>query len=399
MSHDQTRRANLLTVLGVSGLTGCLSASSPPSNTSAAEETPATNLPQLAVRDNRFVTPNGDAVTLRGVSITDPKRAATTPHRGRTSSEMVAHLTDADAGWYPSVIRIPVQPIDIGDHKHGTAPTPPAFTTAELEAYLTTYLDPLICQCAEQNVYAIIDFHRDGQAIQWGSASENTINNELQAEATTFWESVAGRYGGSDHVLFEVYNEPTEPGMWGPTSDPQTQAIWQLFLKFVQPIVDTIRERSDAIAIVGSPGWSSSPEGALIEPVTGGNIAYSYHVYPGHDVSAAHAWDGKTDDGGGVEAMYESYPLFVTEFGWRDYDDPWLGGTTSGFGEPFMRWIESHDAINWTAWCADVWWDPAMFVQDTETGEWLLRGRDGGSDEDAGEYIRQQLATAADDTR
>jgi len=399
VSHDQTRRTNLLTVLGVSGLAGCLSASSPPSGSSNVEETPTTNLPRLSVRDNRFVTPDGAAVTLRGVSIIDPERAATTPHRGRTSSEVVTHLTDANAGWHPSVIRIPVQPVDIGDHKHGTAPTPPAFTTAELETYLTTYLDPLIEQCAEKNVYVIIDFHRDGQAIRWASLSENTINSELQAEAVTFWEAVAGRYKSSDHVLFEVYNEPTEPGMWGPTSDPQTQAIWQLFLKFVQPIVDTIREQSDSIAIVGSPGWSSSPEGALIEPVAGGNLAYSYHVYPGHDVSAAHAWDGKTDDGGGVESMYESYPLFVTEFGWRDYDDPWLGGTTSGFGEPFMRWVESHDAINWTAWCADVWWDPAMFVQDSETGEWLLRGRDGGSDEDAGEYIRQQLATAADDTR
>lgn len=391
VSDEQTRR-KLLTVVGVSGIAGCVSANTRPGG-SPEQENAHTSVPQLKTSGNRFVTPDGSAVTLRGVSIIDPKRAATTPDRGRSSSEVVAHLTDSGRGWYPSVIRIPVQPVDIGDHKHGSAPTPPAFTTAELEHYLTSYLDPLVAQCAAQNVYAIIDFHRD--RTQWGSLRRDTINKELQLESIMFWETVASRYGSLTHVLFEMYNEPAEPGMWGPTGDTKTRTVWQLFVEFIQPIVDTVREHSNAIAIVGSPGWSTSPEGALIEPIVGGNIAYSYHAYPGHDVSAAHAWNKKRTDGGGVERMYESYPLFVTEFGWRDYDHPWLGGTTSGFGDPFMTWLESDKAINWTAWCADVWWDPAMFVQDAETNEWLLRGRDAGSDEDAGEYIKQRLATIA----
>ena len=398
MPIGQTRRGSILTLLGLSGFSGCLSSTPLSDVSSETTRTSGTALPQLAARDNRLVTPDDEPVTLRGVSVVDPKRADTTPNRGRSSSEIVTKVTDPDAGWYPSVIRIPVQPTDIGDHEQGQAPTPPAFTEAELTEYLTTYLDPLVSQCADEEVYAIIDFHRDGEGVPWGSVGEDTINESLQAEAVTFWDTVASRYADFDHVLYEVYNEPAEPGMWGPTSDAEVQSVWQLFLDFVQPLVDTVRAHTAAIAIVGSPGWSTSPEGALIEPVSGGNIAYSYHIYPGHDVSAAQAWDGIREDGGGVEAMYEEYPLFVTEFGWRDYDDPWLSGTTAGFGEAFMTWLASHDAINWTAWCADVWWDPAMFVQDAETGEWLLRGRDGGSDEDAGEYIRQQLETAAEET-
>jgi hypothetical protein len=380
----------------LTGLSGCLSTDNAREEKQSHSDATA-ELPPLAVDGNHLVTPDGTAVTLRGVSIVDPKRGSTTPNRGRSSEDVLAHLTDQTAGWYPTVIRIPVQPIDIGDTEHGVAPTPPAFTQAELETYLSSYLDPLVAQCAARNVYAIIDFHRDEEEIPWGSLREESINQSLQAEATVFWETVASRYADADHVLYEVYNEPTTPGMWGPTSDPAINDIWALFLTFMQPIVDTIRNHSDAVAIVGSPGWSTSPEGALLDPVTGGNIAYAYHVYPGHAVSKNRAWDGQTAGGGGVEAVYETHPLFVTEFGWRDYDDRWLGGTTADFGEPFMNWLESHDAISWTAWCADVWWEPAMFVQGAEPDEWLLRGADSGSDEDAGQFIKEQLAAAAAD--
>jgi hypothetical protein len=217
----------------------------------------------------------------------------------------------------------------------------------------------------------------------------------LQTELQLFWETVAPRYADADHVLYEVYNEPRLPGMWGPTSDSAVQAVWQLFVQFIQPVVEAIRTYTDTVAIVGSPGWSTSPEGALIDPIDGGNIAYSYHIYPGHAVSEDEAWGATRPDGGGVEAVYEAYPLFVTEFGWRDYEHELLGGTTSGFGEPFMEWLESH-AISWTAWCGDVWWEPTMFVQGDQPSEWVLRGRDGGSPEDSGVFIKQQLATAAD---
>lgn len=391
---SQTRRGHIRTLTALTAMSGYLADTDPADGSARTQADTTTGLPRLAVEGNQFVTPDGTPVTLRGVSIVDPKRGSTTPNRGRSTEEVVAHVTDPDAGWYPTVIRIPVQPVDIGETEEGVAPTPPAFTQAELEAYLTTYLDPVVAQCAERNVYALIDFHRAKDEVAWGSQSEGTINQPLQTETTLFWETVAPRYADADHVLYEVYNEPTTPGMWGPTRDPEVKAVWKLFLQFIQPVVETIRQHTDTVVIVGSPGWSTSPEGALIEPVAGDNIGYSYHVYPGHDVSSAQAWDGATAGGGGVEAVYETQPLFVTEFGWRDYDDQWLGGTTSGFGAPFMDWLESH-GISWTAWCADVWWEPAMFVQGETNSEWLLRGNNVGSDEDAGEFIRERLAVTS----
>jgi len=35
--------------------------------------------------------------------------------------------------------------------------------------------------------------------------------------------------------------------------------------------------------------------------------------------------------------VYEEFPLFVTEFGWRDYDDDLLSGSAEAFGEPFFE--------------------------------------------------------------
>ncbi|MCU4925779.1 glycoside hydrolase family 5 protein [Halobacteria archaeon AArc-dxtr1] len=354
--------------------------------------------PRLSVEGNRIVTDDGEDVTLRGLNVIDPKRAnGSTADRGRTPTETIDLLTDASAGWHPDVIRVPVQPIDIGDHEAGQAPEPIAFTAAQLESYLDEHLDPVLKQCADAGVYAIVDFHRHWPEVQWGDDEAGTINETLQAETLQFWETVAPRYAADDHVLYEVYNEPTEPGMWDSIEESWVQDVWELYLEFIQPVVDEIRTHTDTVVLVGSPGWSSSPEGALIEPVAGENVGYTYHAYPGHESSQQGDWEDSAINGQGVEAVYEEYPVFVTEFGWRDYDDSLESGTTAEFGEPFMEWLESHDSIHWMAWVADVWWEPAMFQPgfdgtcDDPPCEWELLGRDAGSEVDMGEYLRQAL--------
>jgi hypothetical protein len=346
----------------------------------------------LQVDGNRITTADGTPITLRGINTIDPKRAnATASERSLDAVGMIDRVTDSAAGWEPRVLRIPVQPVDIGDYEPGQAPEPVAFTRQQLEAYLETHLDPVVQRCVERGVYAIVDFHRHWPGIEWGDERAGTINQPLQDEAMIFWNVVAPRYADDEHVIYELYNEPTEPGMWGSPEEEWVQSVWYLYLQFAQPIVDTIRAHTEKLVLVGSPGWSQSPEGALIEPIAGENIAYTYHIYPGHEVSKQGAWDDASINGEGVANVYEEFPLFVTEFGWRDTDDRWLGGTTSEFGEPFVEWLESSDAINWTAWCGDIWWEPALFTDDGD--DWALLGRDAGTLEDAGEYVRQALAT------
>lgn len=76
--------------------------------------------PKLTVDGNLIKDPQGNTVKLRGVNIADPKRInITAPARGKTTEQVIDMLTNEKEGWYPRVIRIPVQPVDIGEHPPG----------------------------------------------------------------------------------------------------------------------------------------------------------------------------------------------------------------------------------------------------------------------------------------
>jgi len=140
-----------------------------------------------------------------------------------TATQVIDMLTDESDGWYNRVIRVPVQPVDIGEYEPGSGPPVPAFNESELETYLTDHLDEVVQHCADRGVYCIIDYHRH-RDVQWAEGQDGPVNTELQDEVDMFWDIVAPRYAEDSHVLYEVYNEPTEPGMWGtqrrPTGSP-----------------------------------------------------------------------------------------------------------------------------------------------------------------------------------
>ncbi|QLH77149.1 cellulase family glycosylhydrolase [Halosimplex rubrum] len=317
--------------------------------------------PQLHRDGNLIKDPDGNVVTLRGVNIADPKRInVTAPARGKDAVQVIDMLTDASNGWYPRMIRVPVQPVDIGEYEPGSGPPVPAFTEGQLESYLTNHLDEVVQRCAERGVYCIIDYHRH-RDVQWAEGQDGPVNAELQDEVDMFWDIVAPRYAEDSHVLYEVYNEPTEPGMWeDPTTTQWVADIWDLWLEMAQPWVDTIRSHADNMILMGSPSWTQSPEGALVEEFDGEDIAYTYHIYPGHNSSRQQNWEDASINGEGVEGVYEQAPLFVTEFGWEEGGGQYIGGTDE-FGTAFHDFLEQSPAIHWTAWCADPVWRPVMF--------------------------------------
>ncbi|GAB3040618.1 hypothetical protein GCM10025298_32560 [Natronobiforma cellulositropha] len=317
--------------------------------------------PRLHVDGNLVKDPDGNTVVLRGLNMADPKRLnVTAPARGKNAEQVVDFLTDESQGWYPRIIRVPAQPTDIGEHEPGHSggpPEPVAFTEAELLEYLETHYDPVVEQLRQRGVYMIVDFHRHWEGLEWDTPA-------LSDEVELFWDVVAERYADRDHVLFEVYNEPTEPGMWGdPTEMEGVAETWREWKETAQPWVDTIREHADNIVLIGSPSWTQSPEGVYIEPFDGENLAYTYHIYAGHPVSGDQAWAEAAGNGEGTDGIYEEVPLFVTEFGWEtnNVSHQVLQGQTSDFADPFFEWLESSDGIHWTAWCADPVWRPVMF--------------------------------------
>ena len=364
-----TRRRFLQSTAAAGALTAGFSVGS----TSVVAESADAGIPtpRLHVDGNLIKDPEGNTVKLRGLNIADPRRIdATAPSRGKTAVQTIDYLTDQDEGWYPRVIRIPTQPGDIG----GLAPVPvadwqypepPSFDEDDLVAYCENHLDPVVERCGERNVYAIIDYHRHwgGGALQWNDPV-------LDEEVRMYWEYVAERYGDEEHVVFEVYNEPTSPQLAGQLVDDEGN-VHEDWLEVAQPWVDIIRGHSDNVILIGSHNYSQRPEAAVIAPFEGKNLAYTYHIYPQHQVSQQQGWDEYdtalesvvTPDG---TPVYEEHPLFVTEFGWEDENlDTFylLQGTCEEFGDPFLEFLESSDAISWTAWCADPIWRPVMFTR------------------------------------
>jgi endoglucanase len=384
--------------------------------------------PRLTVDDNLIKDPQGNPVKLRGLNIADPKRInITAPARGKTTEQVIDMITNEKEGWYPRVIRVPVQPVDIGEHPPGPvaegdpAPPVPAFDQSQLESYLETHLDPVVQQCKEKNVYCIVDYHRHWKGVQWGSMNSG-INTKLQSAVLDFWKTVAPRYGDMNHVFFEIYNEPTKPGMYGPRDRQWVHDIWNDWKKMAQPWVNEIRQHSANLIIIGSPGWSQTPEGAsMISEFDGKNLSYTYHTYGGHAANRTNSWEEQGGhDYSGMQGAYEEVPVFATEFGWQDNFPGygyhrWIQGTTDGFGAPLIDVFESHPGIHWTAWCADPIWLPAMFKRgfdapDTTDSignpyeeevpthcenlpcDWKLRGG-----QDMGVYVKETLAKKRND--
>ncbi len=353
---------------------------------------------------------------------------------------------------------------------------PPAFDEEQLQDYLDTYYDPIVQRCKERGVYCIVDYHRhwheqppgDGPAgaenhlpyesdntlywckntyygedkpASWGwvdteyraetpgdgfvqGLSENNmddtpytaweVNQELVDETIMFWDEVAERYADEPHVIYEPYNEPTAPGIWGPVEGCgafKQKPLWETFRKdFAAPIMEKVREHAPGkLMLMGLPGWCQASQalhwGGFDEEGFE-DVAAVWHNYGGHAVSQTENWLNDTDyeymevpnpfldetpedvyeqscygweayEAQGIQNAQEVHPIAVTEFGWIDSEEVsiWLQGSTTGqgttdeYGKPVTEALESDERISWVAWCADNRWLPVMFDVDFTVAE------------------------------
>ncbi|WP_240550469.1 cellulase family glycosylhydrolase [Halomicrobium salinisoli] len=234
------------------------------------------------------------------------------------------------------------------------------------------------------------------------------VNQDLVDEAVMFWDVVAERYADEPHVIFEPYNEPTAPGIWGPAEGGCGYAkqipLWETFRQdFAAPIMEQVREHApDKLMLMGLPGWCQATQalhwGGFDEEGFE-NVAAVWHNYAGHSASEQENWLNDTDYGGdacngwepeesqGLQNAMDVHHIHVTEFGWQEPEyteeniegsvniSKWLRGSTTGkgsteaYGEPVLEALESDDRISWVAWCADARWLPAMFRTDFPINE------------------------------
>jgi len=203
--------------------------------------------------------------------------------RGMTATQVIDMLTDESDGWYNQVIRVPVQPVDIGEYEpvparryrrstraswRRTSPTTSTKSSSTVRTGASTVSSTTTDTGTSSGPRA-----RTGRSTP-NSRTRSTCSGTSSHRGTPRIPTSSTRCTTS---------QPS-PGCGRtqrrPTGSPTSGVFW---LEMAQPWVDTIRSHADNLILMGSPSWSQSPEGALVEEFDGEDIAYTFHIYPGHN--------------------------------------------------------------------------------------------------------------------
>lgn len=152
-------------------------------------------------------------------------------------------------------------------------------------ADLRNLIDNAVVSATEMGMYVIIDWH----ILQDGDPNKHI------GEAKEYFTYLAEKYQNNTNVIYEICNEPN-----GNTS-------WADIRKYAEQIIPIIREKTDAVIIVGTPEWSQDVDAAAEDPLDYDNIVYALHFY-----AATHKTQlqDKLDS-----AFKKGLPVFVSEFG------------------------------------------------------------------------------------
>lgn len=289
----------------------------------------AQDLPRIGTKDNYFKTPDGKPISLRGVSLCSLE--------WHKPLEQIEQVTSSPQKWNVNVLRLPVQVREWD--RIGAA------------GYLKAYLDPAVQMCRDKNMYCIIDWHEIGA---WNDPVD-------VAKLEDFWERVAPRYAADRNIIYEIFNEPTDP-------KEKTRENWLAWKKQMDKWVRDIRKDAPhTLLLIGSPHWSQMPAFAAQDPIAGNNLAYVMHLYPNYQVKD---WDKLFGDAA------ENVPVILTEWGWSSNEkikDEVTYGTQKDYAEPLKAYLNARPHIGWTAWSYDPKCGPAMLGSDKEMGDFVQK--------------------------
>ncbi len=167
------------------------------------------------------------------------------------------------------------------------------------------------------------------------SPEEITTGDDYNKYLIKIWDIVSSHPSIKNNpgIMFELANEPVNiegtDGSMGGTSDAQFAAMSE----FLQPIVDVIRGNG-ANNVIWLPGlgYQSHYEGFMKYPVTGDNLGFAIHCYPGWYGSDAVSDSGEGLYGGSnggyatfqagwnsqMSNVPDNYPIIVTEMDWSN---------------------------------------------------------------------------------
>jgi endoglucanase len=299
---------------------------------------------RLHVDGNEVKDSNGNILILRGVALTDLGALEDWKGGALNAVDRITNPNDTQGnspGWYTKIIRIVIIPPD-STTPAGSRPHP--FNADNNDLY--NLLRTVVNYCAEKEVYVAIDWHYVAHTY------------DHVASTSEFWRYMAPRFKDDTHVIFELFNEPNNPG----DSDA---AMWTSVKNDMQTWIDIVRGYApDNLIFVGTPSYCQIIGPTATDPVSDVNVVYISHIYPLHWLSSSHSYYVST-----ITAAAAAHPVIMGEWGFTsdmNYDDPYhiVIGTRTNYGEPLKEFVEGI-GIGSIAWCAgDLSWGSPMFYSN-----------------------------------
>lgn len=220
----------------------------------------------LSVNGNRIVNKADEPIALAGASLFWSNNGWGGERYYREN--VVKYLQE---NWNATLVRA-----SMGVEDNGGYITNPTQNQNRVE----TVVDAAIAN----GMYVIIDWHSHHA-------------EDYTQEAVTFFKAMATKYGETENVIYEIYNEPLSVS-WSAVVKPYAETVIAA-IRAIDP---------DNLIIVGSPRWSQNVHQAAADPILGyPNIAYTLHFY-----AASHKSSLRTR---AQQAVNNGLALFVTEWG------------------------------------------------------------------------------------
>lgn len=344
-------RHTLVGIIAIALATAVVVPLSPPAASAASA-------PALTVSGNRIVdATTGQTFVPRGANVPGLEYSCWQNWRRLPASGELAAI----ASWKMNTIRLPLNQ----SCWLGVDGLPSNRTAAQYRADVRTWVDA----ASAVGLAVIIDLHSS-------APPGNLANGQIampDAQAVTFWTSVATAYSGSSNVMFDLFNEPysrasagftltwqcwRDGGCLAPVENDYTSTITgaKYTVTGMQALVNAVRSTGATQPLMLSGlNYANDLTGWLAHRPTDplGRLIASWHNYPGQGCSTVACWNSQ------VAPVAASVPVVTGEFGQTD------GG--SGFLTTFMSWADAN-GIGYLPW---AWWDVSV-AESVSNGRYAL---------------------------
>ncbi len=269
--------------------------------TAPPPDSPVARYGQLKVAEGKICDESGRPVALRGMSTMGLQ------WDGGIVNEAAFRALEGD--WKCDVVRLALY---VGEGGYAKRP--------ELILLVKKGVELAI----ENGLYVIVDWH---------VLNPGNPNAPVYSGAESFFRRMAGAYGRTPNIMYEIMNEPNGAVKWERDLKPYAVKMTAA-IRSLDP---------DNLILIGSGSWSQDVDVAAADPVPGKNLVYTAHFYAGsHGPSLRQKIQAALDLGAAV------------------YCSEWGTSRADGNGGPFLEmadiWLDflAERNIGWTNWSLSV---------------------------------------------